>query len=193
MTYGGNRLVCSHLEGRVGPSKCNVHCERSHIFLFLIKYLVHILLAVTARFLVSFIKTPVLHKISVLKARIHCEISLSDYFMKHSLMHTLLHLISWNPYKICKKETSTNYYKKKSHIPMFATSPCCGHWLTCFSWKAHFHRRLFFFIGYFPEIKTSSLTIEFKCSCAINKFGTGTLCRLFKYSTEHLKNIYKNT
>ena len=121
LTYGGNRLVCSHLGGRLGPSKCNVHCERLHIFLLLIKYLVHILLTITARFLVSLIKTPVLHKISVLKTR-----------------------IQENPYKICKKETSTNYYKKKSHIPMFATSPCCGHWLTCFSWKAHFRRRLFF-------------------------------------------------
>ena len=28
-----------------------------------------------------------------IKARIHCEIFLSDYFMKHSLMHILLHLI----------------------------------------------------------------------------------------------------
>ena len=39
-------------------------------------------------------------------------------------------LISWNSYKICKKETSKNHHKKKCHIPMFATSPCCGHWLT---------------------------------------------------------------
>ena len=27
------------------------------------------------------------------KARIHCEIFLSDYFMKHSLMHSSLHLV----------------------------------------------------------------------------------------------------
>ena len=33
----------------------------------------------------------------------------------------------------------------------------------------------------------SSFTIEFRCFCKINKFGTGTLCRIFKYSTEHLK------
>ena len=38
-----------------------------------------------------------------------------------------------------------------------------------------------------PEIKMSSFTIEFRCFCKINKFGTGTLCRIFKYSTEHLK------
>ena len=42
----------------------------------------------------------------VLKARILCEIFLSDYFMKHSLMYISLHLC-----KICKKETST--IKKK--------------------------------------------------------------------------------
>ena len=123
MTYGGNRLVCSHLGGRVGPSKCNVHCERSHIFLFLIKYLVHILLAVTARFLVSFIKTPVLHKISVLKARIHCEISLSDYFMKHSLMHILLHLIWFHEIRIkyVKRKPPRTIIRKK------AISPCLPH------------------------------------------------------------------
>ena len=43
------------------------------------------------------------------------EIFLSEYFMKHSLMRISLHLIliSWNSYKICKKETFTNCYKKK--------------------------------------------------------------------------------
>ena len=50
-----------------------------------------------------------------LKVRIHCEIFLSNYFMKHSLIRISLHLvlISWNSYKICNKETSTNCYKKK--------------------------------------------------------------------------------
>ena len=37
---------------------------------------------------------------------------LSDYFMKHSLMHASLHLIWLNLYKINNKETSTNYYNK---------------------------------------------------------------------------------
>ena len=32
-------------------------------------------------------------KVRLLKARIHCEIFLSVYFMKHSLMHISLHLI----------------------------------------------------------------------------------------------------
>ena len=53
-----------------------------------------------------------------LKARIHCEIYLSDCFMKHNLTHISLHLIwfsfhlklIWNSYKICKKETSTNHH-----------------------------------------------------------------------------------
>ena len=31
-----------------------------------------------------------------LKARIHCEIFLSDYFMKHSLMHISLHIIGFH-------------------------------------------------------------------------------------------------
>ena len=35
----------------------------------------------------------------------------------------------------------------------------------------------------------SSFTIEFRCSCKINKFGTGTLGRIAKYSSEHLKVI----
>ena len=59
--------------------------------------------------------------------------------------------------------------------------------------KSSFSQETAFFTDYFPEIKTGLFTIEFKCSCAINKFGTGTLYRIFKYSTEHLKNIYKNT
>ena len=41
-------------------------CKRSHI-IFLIEYLVHKLLTTVTRFFVSFIKIPVLLKISVLK------------------------------------------------------------------------------------------------------------------------------
>ena len=33
--------------------------------------------------------------------------------MKHSLMYISLRLISWNSYKICKEEVSTNYDRKK--------------------------------------------------------------------------------
>ena len=45
-------------------------------------------------------------KNGVLKARIHCEIFLSDYFMKHSLMHISLHLIWFH-------ETQIKYAKRK--------------------------------------------------------------------------------
>ena len=53
-------------------------------------------------------------------------------------------LITWILYKICKKKSSTNHHKKKYPIPTFATCPCCGHWLTCFSLKGYSYRRLFF-------------------------------------------------
>ena len=68
------------------------------------------------------------------------------YFFQTISWNTVFtfNLISRNSYEICQKKTSANYYKKKSHIPMLATSPCCGHWLICFSWKVYFHRRLFF-------------------------------------------------
>ena len=96
-------------------------------------------------------------------------------------------MISWNLCKICKNETTTNYYKKMA-VPMFAVSPCCWNWSTCFPWKDYSHRRLFFSQIILPEIKTGSFSIEFRCSCAINKFKTSTLCgRTFNYSTEHLK------
>ena len=126
----------------------------------------------------------------LLKARIHCEIYLSDYFVKHNLMHMLLYLIWFHEIRmkyVKRKSPRTIIRKKTSHISMFATSSCSGHWLTCFSWKGYFHRRLFFSKIILPGIKSGSFTIEFRCSCAINKFGTGTLCRIFKYSSEHLK------
>ena len=77
---------------------------------------------------------------------------------------------------------------KKWHVPMFAVSPCCWNWSTCFPWKDYSHRRLFFSQIILQEIKAGSFSIEFRCSCAINKFKTSTLCgRTFNYSTEHLK------
>ena len=42
---------------------------------------------------------------TILKARIHCEVFLSDYFMKRSLMHASLHLIWFH-------EIHVNYVKK---------------------------------------------------------------------------------
>ena len=69
----------------------------------------------------------------------------------------------------------------------FATSPCCGHWLTCFPRKVYSHRRLLFSQIILLEIRMGSFSKELRCSCAINKFRTGTLCRILNYSKEHLK------
>ena len=82
-----------------------------------------------------------------IKARIHCEMYLSDCFMKHNLMHISLHLIWFHEIRMTyvKRKPPRTFISKKCHIPMFATSPCCGNWLTCFPWKGYFHRRLFFF------------------------------------------------
>ena len=92
----------------------------------------------------------------IIKAMIHCEIYLSGYLMKEFNAYFItFNLISWNSYKICKKETSTNHPKKICHIPMFSTSPCCGHWLTCFSWKGYSRRRLFF--DYFIRDKNRTI------------------------------------
>ena len=44
----------------------------------------------------------------------YTEIFVSDCFMKHSLMYITFNLISWNSYKICKKETSTIKKKRNS-------------------------------------------------------------------------------
>ena len=41
----------------------------------------------------------------LLKVRIHCEIFLSDYFMKHNLMHISLHIIGFH-------EISVKYVKR---------------------------------------------------------------------------------
>ena len=84
-----------------------------------------------------------------IKARIHCEIYLSDCFMKHNLMHISLHLIWFHEIRMTyvKRKPPRTFIGKKCHIPMFATSPCCGNWLTCFPWKGYFHRRLFFFLS----------------------------------------------
>ena len=125
----------------------------------------------------------------ILKARIHSKIYFSDCFMKHNLMHISLHLTWFHEIRITyvKRKPPWTIISKKWHILMFTTSPCCGHWLTCFSWKGYFHRRLFFFTDYFTRDKNGSFTIEFRRFWSINNFRTGALCRIFKYSTEHLK------
>ena len=69
----------------------------------------------------------------------------------------------------------------------FVISGCCGHSLTCFIRKGYSHRRLLCSENILPEIRTDSFFKELRCSCAINKFRTGTLCRILNYSTDHLK------
>ena len=120
------------------------------------------------------------YQLKNLKARIHCEIYLSDYFMKHNLTYISLHLIWFHEIRI-------KYVKRK---PPRTISPClpCLH-VVAICWPV-WHKVIrtgncFFII--LPEIKTDSFTIEFKWSCARNKFRTGTFCRIFKYLTEHLK------
>ena len=117
-----------------------------------------------------------------IKARIHCEIFLSDYLMKYNLMHIPLRLIWFH-------EIHKKYVKSKppqTTIWKTAMSSCLlrlhvVEWLTCFSWKGCSHGRLFFSQIILPEIKTVSFSIEFRCYCAKNKFRTGTLCRIFSY------------
>ena len=70
---------------------------------------------------------------------------------------------------------------------LFVISRCCGHSLTCFVRKGYSHRRLLCSENILPEIRTDSFFKELRCSCAINKFRTGSLCRILNYSTEHLK------
>ena len=71
----------------------------------------------------------------------------------------------------------------------FARSPYCVQLLTCFAWEGHSHRRLFF-----PDCFTRDkngfqglFSNEFRYSCAINKFRSGTIHRIFSYWTKHLK------
>ena len=81
-----------------------------------------------------------------LKARIHCGIFLSDYFMKQNLTLISLHVIWLHEFciKYVKRNPPRTIIRKKYPIPTFATCPCCGHWLTCFSLKGYSYRRLFF-------------------------------------------------
>ena len=71
----------------------------------------------------------------------------------------------------------------------FVTFPWCGHWLNCFARKSYSHKRLPFFPDYFTgdENGRNSFSKEFSCSSTINEFRTATVCRIFNYSTEHLK------
>ena len=71
----------------------------------------------------------------------------------------------------------------------FFTPPGCGHWLTCFVRKAYSHKRVLFFSDYFTrdENGRSSLSKTCSYSSTIYQCRTGSLCRIFNNSTEHLK------
>ena len=58
-----------------------------------------------------------------------------------------------------------------------------------FCTKRLFSQETAFFPDYFTKGKNgrNSFSKEFSCSCAINKFRTGTLCRILSYSAEQLK------
>ena len=69
------------------------------------------------------------------------------------------------------------------HVSMFWTL------VDLFCTKRLFSQETAFFPDYFTRDKNgrNSFSKEFSCSCAINKYGTGTLCRTLSYSAEHLK------
>ena len=69
------------------------------------------------------------------------------------------------------------------HVSMFWTL------VDLFCTKRLFSQETAFFPDYFTRDKNgrNSFSKEFSCSCAINKFRTGTLCRILNYSAEHLK------
>ena len=56
-----------------------------------------------------------------------------------------------------------------------------------FARKGYSRRRQHFSQSILLEIRTGLFSKEVRCYCAINKFRTGTLCRIISYLTEHLK------
>ena len=113
--------------------------------------------------------------------------------MKDNLTHISLHLIWFH--EICRK-----YVKSKpprTIIRKNAIFPCLPRLhVVDIGWPVSHEKVVltgdcFFII--LPEIKIGSFTIEFRWSWSLNKFRTGTFCRIVKYSTEHLKvpnNLY---
>ena len=94
-----------------------------------------------------------------IKVRIHCEIFLSDYFMKQSFMHISLHIIGFH-------EIHLKYVKRNPSRTIVLFFPDC------------FTR---------DENGKNAFSEEFSCSSTINESRTGTLFRILNYSTEHLK------
>ena len=105
--------------------------------------------------------------------------------MKHDLTHILLHLIWFHDIRI-------KYVKMKpprTIIRKNAISRCLHVFMLWTLVDLFLMKRLFSqeTVIILPEIKTGSFTIEFRWSWSLNKLRTGTLCRIFKYSTEYLK------
>ena len=100
--------------------------------------------------------------------RLFHETQFNAYFITFNL-------ISWNSYDICKKETSTNLHKQKMPYPYVCHVSLLWELVDLFSMKRLFSQETVFFF------------IEFRWFWAIKNFRTGALCRIFKYSTEHLK------
>ena len=69
------------------------------------------------------------------------------------------------------------------HVFMFWTL------VDLFFTKKLFSQETAFFPDYFNRYKNgrNSFSKELGCSCAINKFRTGTSCEILNYSAEHLK------
>ena len=117
-----------------------------------------------------------------LSSKFLCKISFFFFFKRMSTFFS-----SNRKWTLMGDSVNGRYSVKK--MLFFTTSPCSGKWLTCFARKGYSHKRLFSFPDSFIRDKNgrNSFFKEFSCSCAINKFKTGTLCRILNYSAEHLK------
>ena len=111
--------------------------------------------------------------------RIHCEIYLSDYFMKHNLMHMSLYLIWFHKIRI-------KYVKKKSPrtiIRKNTISPCLPRLhVVDIGWPVS-HEKLLIFMGdyirLFYQRQKRVRSLSNSGTWLLNKFRTGTLCRMF--------------
>ena len=115
---------------------------------------------------------------------------LQCFFVKSQVLLLQTHVYLFQFYK----KTDANgrisqwemFYKKSvlfCHVSMICTLD------DLFYKKRLFSQGTTFFSDYFTRDKNgrNSFSKEFSCSCAINKYRTGTLCRTLSYSAEHLK------
>ena len=101
--------------------------------------------------------------------------------------HISLHLIWFHEIRIkYVKRKPPRTITRKNAIPLVCHVSMLWPLVDLFLMKRLFSQETAFFI-ILLEIKTGLFTIEIKWSWALNIFRTGTLCRIFKYSTEYLK------